>query len=292
MSEVETRRRSQSASLSAASPVTRTMPAQPGTILGAGSEEGSFGRALAAAREARQLSQSEVAAQLRLHPRQVKAIEEENLAGLPEGPYVRGYVRNFARLVDLPAEPLLQLLNARLGPTDPLTGAGAAAPMSAIQRMPREPLSGRLVIGGAVALLLMFAAFGWWAMRSEQATLEAQPAEPAPTARAAAAQPVPEAAPAAAGVEPASDTRPNADSAGNVLRLAFRGRSWVEIRQADGTVLMSQNNAPGTVQTVEGQPPFTLVIGNASLVELEFRGKVVDLAGASNRDDVARLPLD
>jgi cytoskeleton protein RodZ len=66
----------------------------------------------------------------------------------------------------------------------------------------------------------------------------------------------------------------------------------VEVRQADGTLLMSKNNPPGTEQTIDGVPPYTIVIGNASKVELEFRGEPVDLAAAVSRDDIARLRLE
>ncbi len=249
-------------------------------------EEGSFGRALAAARQARGLSHGDVAAQLRLQVRQVRAIEEEDLAALPEGPFVRGYVRNFARLVDLPAEPLLLLLSAKLKPTDPLLAASKATKaVSPLQPLPREPVSGRLVIGGVLAALVALAVFGWWTMRAdEHKTIGArtESAHPAPAVEqpqsATIATAVPEASVAAA-----------ADTA---LRLRFRDVSWVEIRQADGTVLLSQNNAAGTEQTIDGVPPYTLVIGNASKVDLEFRGKPVDLAASASRDDVARLRLE
>lgn len=257
--------------------------------------EGSFGRALAAAREARGLSQSDVAAQLRLHARQVKAIEEEDLTALPEGPFVRGYVRNFARVVDLPAEPLLSLLNAKLQPTEPLrVEAGSPKAVSPIQRMPREPMSGPWVLGGAVAALVVFALFGWWNMRAEpqeEAAATAEMAAPAP-ASAVPQEQAPAAAPPPVAAEPAAGDQPAAAAPGNALRLSFRDRSWVEIRQADGTVLLSQNNAAGTAQTIDGVPPYTLVIGNASKVDLEFRGKPVDLAASSSRDDVARLRLE
>lgn len=267
--------------------------------------EGSFGRALAAAREARGLTQSDVAAQLRLHPRQVKAIEEEDLTALPEGPFVRGYVRNFARLVDLPAEPLLSLLNAKLQPTEPLrVEAGSPKAVSPIQRMPREPMSGPWVLGGAVAALVVFALFGWWTMRTgpqEEAaeTTAISAAGDAASLAQASASAVPQeqvpaaaAAPPPVAVEPAAGDQPAPAASGTALRLSFRDRSWVEIRQADGAVLLSQNNAAGTVQTIDGVPPYTLVIGNASKVDLEFRGKSVDLAAASSRDDVARLRLE
>lgn len=266
--------------------------------------EGSFGRALAAAREARGLTQEDVAVQLRLQRRQVKAIEEEDLAALPVGPFVRGYVRNFARLVDLPAEPLLSLLNAKLRPTEPLRAqADGSQAVSPIQRVPGEPRSGPWVLGGAVAVLVVLAAFGWWAMRTQrQAPAAPAPAEPAvrasPETLPAASAVPPAEAPAAAAAPSTSpadrpvEAAPAEARSSTTLRLHFRERSWVEIRQADGAVLLSQNNPAGTVQTIDGVPPYALVIGNASKVDLEFGGKPVDLATSTSRGDVARLRLE
>jgi cytoskeleton protein RodZ len=263
-------------------------------------DDGSFGRALAAAREARGLSQSDVAAQLRLHVRQVKALEAEDLALLPEGAFVRGYVRNYAKLVDLPPEPLLALVAARLKPTDPLHSQVNSAAVSPIQRTPREPVSGLVVIGAVLAVLAVLGAFGWWSMRERT---------PAPAPAASVPEPAPAAVPAPA-PPPAADTPAPSSSAavpeapataeaqapaapaGAQLQLSFRDRSWVEIRQADGTILMQQNNAAGTTRTVEGTPPYTLVIGNASKVDLQFRGEPVDLSDAIRRDDIARLRLE
>src|SRR5439155_26246598 len=59
------------------------------------------GAQLRAAREALGLSQDAVAQQLKLAPRQVRAIEEDDYARLPGRTFVRGFVRNYARLVHL-----------------------------------------------------------------------------------------------------------------------------------------------------------------------------------------------
>src|SRR5947207_3626135 len=59
------------------------------------------GAQLRAAREALGLSQEAVAQQLKLAPRQVRAIEEDDYARLPGRTFVRGFVRNYARLVRL-----------------------------------------------------------------------------------------------------------------------------------------------------------------------------------------------
>ena len=59
------------------------------------------GAQLRAAREAAGWSQEAVAQQLKLAPRQVRAIEEDDYARLPGRTFVRGFVRNYARLVRL-----------------------------------------------------------------------------------------------------------------------------------------------------------------------------------------------
>jgi cytoskeleton protein RodZ len=280
-----------------------------------GAEAESFGRALAQARQARGLSQGDVAAQLRLQLRQVRAIEAEDLAALPESAFVRGFVRNYAKLVELPAEPLLKLLNARLQPASPLRGDRAGNAASPVQLASRERTSRLAVIGGAMALLLVFALLGWWTMRPSQPSVEptvqqaitppkAAPAEAVQPAAAPAQAVQPAAAPAEATQQSAtpSATPPPAGASQAVpvpatapppaLHFNFRGRSWVEVRQADGTVLMSRSNNAGAQAKVEGTPPYALVIGNASKVDLEFRGKTIDLREFAGRGDIARLRLE
>lgn len=255
----------------------------------------SFGQALAAARQARGLSQSDVAARLRLQLRQVRALEAEDFGALPQGPFVRGFVRNYARLLGVPAEPLLALLAARVQPTEPLpVGQGRSAAPNPVRLAAREQASRIAVLGGAVAALLLFAVLGWWTMRADGprpepsagaggiSTGAAEPATPPADAPAAPPPAAGSAEEQAGAVSPASPT---------ALRFAFRDQSWVEVRQADGTVLLSQINEPGTTVAVDGQPPYSVVVGNASKVDLEFGGRLVDLTAAASRDDVARLRL-
>jgi cytoskeleton protein RodZ len=305
MTEVESKESQKAIAARKPATLPATVSAVPPPIGPAPTEAESFGSALAAARKARGLSLSEVALQLRLQLRQVRAIEAEDLAALPEGPFVRGFVRNYAKLVELPAEPLLALLAARLKPTEPLRsdGAGAAA-VSPVQLAAREHASRLTVVGGAVAVLVLFAVLGWWTMRPAElppaplttavpaiATVSPLPSSEGatqPSAEPVAVEPPPSESEAAE----ANDAAAGPAASPTALRFSFRDRSWVEIRQADGVVLMSQNNEAGTQRTVEGTPPYTLVVGNASKVDLEFGGKSIDLPAAASRGDVARLQLE
>jgi hypothetical protein len=75
------------------------------------------------------------------------------------------------------------------------------------------------------------------------------------------------------------------------LHFQFNGESWVEVRGKDGKVVFSMVNAPGSERIVRGSPPFTLVIGGASGVQLSYNGNRVDLASYAT-SDVARLRLE
>jgi cytoskeleton protein RodZ len=75
------------------------------------------------------------------------------------------------------------------------------------------------------------------------------------------------------------------------VRLSFDRESWVEIRDARGRLIFSQLNPPGSSQEVRGDPPLSLVIGNARSVRLAYGGREIDLAPYT-RVDVARFTLD
>lgn len=118
---------------------------------------------------------------------------------------------------------------------------------------------------------------------------------PAPDAAAVVLQPVSEplvAAPVAGAPVPAA--APEAAAAGPLgggqLSFRFGADSWVEVRDASGTIVHSGTNRAGSTRNVQGTAPFTLVVGNAASVTLEHDGKPVDLA-AHLRGSVARLTL-
>lgn len=69
-----------------------------------------LGATLREKRIAMGLSVADVAAQIRLAPRQIEALEADDIAHLPELPFVRGFVRSYAKLLQLDDQPLLATL--------------------------------------------------------------------------------------------------------------------------------------------------------------------------------------
>ena len=72
------------------------------------------GARLRLARELRQMSVNDVAQALKLGSRQVQALENGNWQGLPGQTFVRGFVRNYARLLQIDPTPLMDQLDDTL----------------------------------------------------------------------------------------------------------------------------------------------------------------------------------
>jgi cytoskeleton protein RodZ len=284
----------------------------------------SVGAALRAAREAKGLPIADIARALKLGQRQVEALEQDEWSGLPGTTFIRGFVRNYARMVDLDATPLMLSLDALLKkPVDTLK-------VSDTEPAPMSTSSSRdgLVVGVGAAMLVL-AALGYFllpndlgALRSSiqrlidgdvavqpltpQAVLEpAQPSQeglfpPGVTANQLIAPQLPGAVSAAEPVIPPSQevlsvVQP-AKSPETVLnppqlRFVAMQESWVEIRDRDGTVVFSQRLASGAEQVVSGKGPLSVVIGFAPGIRLFSRGKTIDLA-PHTKGDVARLVLE
>ncbi len=74
-----------------------------------------FGAVLGAAREAQGLSVGDMVGRVRISVRQVRALESENMADLPEPVYVRGFIRSYAKALGLDPKPLVDDFNNRFG---------------------------------------------------------------------------------------------------------------------------------------------------------------------------------
>jgi len=124
------------------------------------------GARLRAAREAAGLTLDQAAQQLKLAPRQVKALEEEDFEHLPGRTFTRGFVRNYARLVNLDAHDLLALMP---GASDaPALGAPALHSTGAtIAELPVAEVRGPgltrwLIPGLLVACVVGAASYEWY----------------------------------------------------------------------------------------------------------------------------------
>ncbi len=268
----------------------------------------AVGEELARARAALRLSVADVAQQLKFAVRQIEALEQGRFEQLPTGTFARGMVRAYARLLKLDAEPLVQRIAGRVATTD-----NAAAVASVRRPIPiTDPARRTNLIYAAlsVSMLVVIAGvvFEWQRERSGAERLTFVPAAsqaPVPVAEAPQAanvapnlSPIASAEPLRPAETRSTQAAPKQSPAGTAgtagarrIVMKFAGESWVEIRNRDGKVLTSQLNSSGTEQTIEGRPPFSLIIGNAQYVRLSYDDRPIDLA-PHVKVEVARFTLD
>ncbi|HEX7559329.1 MAG TPA: helix-turn-helix domain-containing protein, partial [Usitatibacter sp.] len=130
----------------------------------------TLGQTLASERERQGLSRSDAAQRLHMSAYQIEAIETGDYTRLPKGTFLRGFVRNYAKVLGLSAEPILGLLPEE-APRDKKPGIVVPT-----QNIRFDPIGDRLqnpyVKASAlafVALALGFAAMYWvFYIRPEQ----------------------------------------------------------------------------------------------------------------------------
>ncbi len=285
-----------------------------------------LGQLLAAERERHGMSRAEAAQRLHMSAWQVEALENGEYDRLPKGTFLRGFVRNYTKLLGLNSQAALDAL-AHVAPASPAPGIVVPS-----QNIRFDPLGDRLSSPyvkawsfAGVAFALALAATYWGifvrpappagqALKKEAITRpvpENLAAAPMPPAAAVAPREAPKVDPlpdplpresesvvAATAIKPpdvvpAAVSKPAARPApgARTIKLRFKGPSWVEIKDRGGKVLLSKLNEPGSDAEVSGRPPFDIVVGNAPNVTVLYDDREVPLE-PHTKVAVARLTLE
>jgi len=274
----------------------------------------TLGQTLSAERERQGLSRADAAQRLHMSAYQIEAIETGDYSRLPKGTFLRGFVRNYSKLLGLPVDTVLPLLKED-APRD-----GRPGIVVPTQNIRFDPLGERLqnpyvqaAVIAVVVLAIAFAAMYWWLfIRTSPPAAAHKGLEPTPAVEVASAPAPVVATPAAPAPEPIAPVKPEPAKAdakksdprksdpakadapkvamaapveapvsapldGPVLKFRFHGESWVEIRDAKGKVILSKLNAPGTEAEVTGRPPFNVIVGNAPEVKVFYNDHQFDL---------------
>lgn len=274
----------------------------------------SQGAVLAAGRTARGMSVGEVASRLKLSVAQVTAIERDDHSQLPAPVFVRGFIRNYARLVNVDMSQWAQPAAASAIPERDIAQPNAylmkRAPGAtiAMDMAPRRHRRMPLMAASAALLLL---GLTYYAFVLNPPPMPYPMASNVPLPASQTAMPLIDNAPVAASDPPMvsqptersltlasvdnlqlkKSTDPTSGAGDKGLHFLFNGESWVEVRDGVGKIVFSRINAPGSESIVRGDPPFNVVIGSASGVQLSYNGSQIDLASHANAG-VARLRIE
>ena len=274
------------------------------------------GPALREAREARNITQEAVAKQLRIDVSLVQALEGDDYSKFAAPIYVTGHLRTYARVLGMRPESFIEAYQ----------NLGTAAPptLERVAHLDHQPEPNgnaqvpRWIVYLTTLAVVTVVVFMW---RSEvtklimpimnapfmpEVSVEGLPSNgstvqkldggavqqtlPLPTlpqSQGTDIAPAPEAAAPVPEVAqpqlPASLDLPRAH-----LSLKAEKPSWVEIKDGTGERLFYDLMVPGDERTLEGVPPFDVLLGYAPGVNVEYNGKRVDHS-IYTRQDMARF---
>lgn len=269
-----------------------------------------FGAALKRAREAQGISIGDMAARSRLSVQQVRALESERTAELPEPVYVRAFIRGVASVLGLEPDPLVADYTARYGAASvgvlPDHDPAKETVVRASGR--RTGLKAAVV---AIAAVLVCAA-GWYAWSSMSDGAETQPAAETPVVDApesVEAAPAPEQAAAEqaaaekaaaekaaaekAAAEKAAAEKARAQSQAAAtgerrVTLSTSGACWVQILLPNGRSFFAKEMAEGGSETLNVPVGARVTVGNASVMTLTVDGRPYELT-KSTRNGICRF---
>ncbi|MER2178839.1 MAG: RodZ domain-containing protein [Stenotrophomonas maltophilia] len=257
------------------------------------------GARLRQAREAAGLTLEAVGQRLHMPVQVVKSLEDEQWQRLGAPVFVRGQLRSYARLLKVDIGEILE--QAHIGPiVPPQLVSHTHTPRA---RRIAESLGRRVLYVGITAVLAVpvwFATRGHFdgtATPPNTASLDVIPAavpvaggdtpDPAAPAAVEAAKP---SAPYLASLtpvpRPASAPAPQAGA----LSLQFKGDSWVDISGPNGTTVEKALIKSGETRSFAPGQVARMVLGNASAVEVQQAGTIVDLS-PYQRANVARFTV-
>lgn len=120
------------------------------------------GSVLAAERRRRGFVISDIANQLFLTEKQIAALEDDDYDHFPAPIFVTGYIRNYARLLDLPPEPLIELFNSQSTQSIPELDRVSRATDHVVSK--KGSSAPRMMAGVTVGLAVI--ALLWWGISS------------------------------------------------------------------------------------------------------------------------------
>lgn len=227
----------------------------------------SFGSWLRSQREVRQVDLQTITQSSKINIRYLEALEHDRFDLLPATIFVRGFLREYARIVGLDPDEVLNfylVASAR----DDLEG-GIENP----SRSPATWPTGRIVAVGlvvvAILLLLVWRLFA----SGDPEVAEDMEAMAPPITGEAPAPPPPE---------------PLPEQALRVT-LEFRATSWVDVR-SDGERTVSELRVQGESLTVTAEEEIRLRLRNAAAATIEVNGEPFEHRAGDDEDIVISAP--
>lgn len=240
----------------------------------------SVGAILRSARETQGRGVAEIAEELCITQRYLRALECDDLSKLPGTFFYKSFIKQYAAVLGVPFKELeagIELLTQPADPPAPEIPVGLAVPPGKAIRVP-DPIveasnryfSNRQIGVPMAALVVVLLAssgfYSWWTKPPRQA---AHSAAPAPSAPGNASAPR---------VEVSATQDPN-DASHVVLNLAATEQVWLSITNSEGKQIFSGVLQPSQTKTLTTAAAAEMKVGNAGGIEVRLNGKEIGPLG-------------
>ncbi len=282
----------------------------------------SAGCILKKAREELELTQKDIASQLNLQTHIIEELEADDINSLPATAYVRGYIRSYARIVNLDANALINLYeNDAQGPPEILPDVKHHSQVSSSDKPVKAATY--LITFGLVLLLL-----AWWQSHFivgqknlfsdskdyggnlsytykivthpdtpflEKTTQDENSITQLPLYELVPDSPIETLAlPGPLSIDTTLDSATsqikNTGTGPDHLSFNVIENSWIEVREANNNIIFQDLAIPGDKINLRGTAPFSVIVGFSPGVRLVFNGKPYDVESHSNKG-IARFTL-
>ncbi|HHB92245.1 MAG TPA: helix-turn-helix domain-containing protein [Thioploca sp.] len=244
----------------------------------------SPGSRLRQLREQNNVSIKHVADRLFLDIRVIEKIEADDYENLPPLIFIRGYMRNYAKLLDVKPESILDAFDPdskqpKLRP-----------PMKRKEQASRhDPLH---VLGTVVVIIILLVLAAMWQYPETPPILPETgpsiPIEPVEPIEPDLTIPVPKPEEIVNNsqnnvneeveennVEPIAEIIPLVND--KTIKVYFKARAWMRITDKTKASLYEGISNKGKVLSRDGTPPFYLKVGNIDGINIEYKGEIKDI---------------
>ncbi|WP_372862452.1 RodZ domain-containing protein [Pseudoalteromonas sp.] len=278
------------------------------------SDEPSVGQILKTHRENANISLAKIASLLKLTESQVQHIENDEYHLLGAKTFVKGYIKNYCRTLNIDSTAILAMLPAFSTSDKPVDM------QSFSRRTEKEAHDSRLMTVSYLILAIVIgsSAVWWWqnatpideqtntinannsfitqqqenTKRLAEAADEVQLDDVEPEQQTNSASQNEQQTIQAAPLNDAQSTSEPTNTDLSTIFMMFNDESWVEIHDANDEKIAFGVKKAGYEMTLTGVAPFSVVLGKHDVVSITLNGEPVDISAfPKNRLAKFKLPL-
>lgn len=275
----------------------------------------TLGALLSQARKQKGLSVGEVAERLKLPARQIEAMESGSYKGLPEAVFIKGFLSSYARLLELDESEFKQYLQQIFPSGQRYSTSDSSKVLSSeldFQDKPQRRHFPRWLIALLVLIIIGAVVYAWQSKSTSENAKQAATASQEVSAQTASISdiaasnirvvpmPASEQVSSTASTTVISASQPQEDNTNTnvsqpvaadseTLLIKLENKSWLQVSDKNGKVLISQVVDAGSTQQFSGSAPYKVIIGYTPGASIKFAGKDVIIPQNKKRTAVVMV---